>query len=289
MDYECQEQYDLLLHEENVKDECTTTLMPYDFNTYVRHMLDKFIMLTTINMTISYEEFTKFNELVDDMKITLKDHEYIDIMNVLYKLYKNVSVMCKCSISSMSCCDSSICDFQYCNNYKKFKKIMPQIEFVRFSCINPEYSSEQYNNFLEEYCVSNPLRFHIGVNSKINTIELIWSEYYYVGINFIKLVSDKIVGNSISKILILLTFYKYNLENIPVYVDDVWSAKLIDHIDVCFIKCKEFTVSVRQIKEQLMEILGISDCPFKIIMRTMIENRHLPLFEKIPASMPDDL
>jgi hypothetical protein len=248
---------------------------PPDFNSKAQFQLSNFITLPNIyRRKIPYKSFVDFNDLVYDHREELRDQEYIDIMEHLSRLLPNVSPECICSPDTCLFCHSGIDEFLYCQNYSKWSAMMPQIEFIRFSRDHPNYSYNQFTDFLKKYC-TEPLQIRIGVNPNINNKVVIH--------NLIQLCATTPIC-FVGRALLIIMNIKFCLENIQVFSDDPQQTR--DCYNSIFKKMVSSSKEcVSPITQLLRKILGWSDCPFKTIQQLMIANRHIPGFEDIPANI----
>jgi len=253
---------------------------PQDFNSQAQFKLSDFILLTSMyNRKIPHKEFAEFNELVYDRREELRDQDYMDIMERLSSLLPSVAAECSCAPGSNQFCYSGIDDFIYCQNYSKWSATMPQIEFIRFYREHPSYNNRQLSEFLKEYC-AEPLQIRIGVNPLINTRETYMSDYISILKDLINLCEAQPIC-AVGRALLIIMNLKFCLENVPTYDDKDQQKRYYNTI---FAKCDELSAQcVSPIAQQLRQILGWQDCPFKTIQRLMVENRHLPGFQGIPA------
>lgn len=253
---------------------------PPDFNSQAQFKLSEFISTTSLyHRKISNKAFADFNDLVYDRREELRDQEYMDIMECLAQLLPSVSKECDCLADSHRFCYSGIDDFIYCRNYSKWTDFMPQIEFVRFTREYPSYSKTKFDEFLKEYC-SEPLEIKIGFNPSINTNDLYIANYIMVINDLIELCEAKPICGVGRGLLIIMNF-KFCLENIPVYVDN--PGKKNSFYNTMYARCDILSEQCfSPITQQLRQILGWQDCPFKTIKRLMSANRHIPGFEDIP-------
>ena len=254
---------------------------PPDFNSQAQFQLSEFITLTSLyHRKIPHKAFADFNDLVYDRREELRDQEYMDIMARLSGLLSSVAKECCCSADSNRFCCSGIDDFIYCRNYYKWSAKMPQIEFIRFSREHPSYNNKEFAEFLKEYC-SEPLEIKIGTNAEINTYDSHIANYIMVINDLIELCeANPICG--VGRALLIIMNLKFCLENIPVYDDN--PPQKTRFYNTIYARCDNLSEQcVSPITQQLRQILGWPDCPFKTIQRLMSANRNCIGFEEIPA------
>ena len=256
---------------------------PPDFNSQAQCQLSEFILLTSplYNRKIPHKAFADFNDLVYDRREELRDQEYMDIMDRLSMLLPHTTKECSCVPTSNQFCSSGIDEFLYCHNYPKWASLMPQIEFIRFTREHPNYSNKQLYEFLAKFC-RTPLQIHIGLNpdniDKDNYIEK------YVGVvKHLILLCEANPVCKIGRALLIVMNFKFCLENISTNWGNDLSQmqRLYCRIhDQCSILSEQCISPIRQ---QLLNILGCQDCPFKTIQQLMTDNRQLLGFDGIPA------
>jgi hypothetical protein len=251
---------------------------PQDFNSQAQFQLSDFITQSSLyRRKISYKAFADFNDLVFDRREELRDQEYMDIMERLARLLPHVGEDCKCVPGSNQFCNSGIDEFLYCQNYPKWAASMPQIEFFKFYREHPNYSSEQFNEFLAEFC-GTPFQIHIGVNPENINKDSIKINYHTVIRKLLVLCE---AGQSyIERALLIIMNFKFCLENLAAN----WEPDMRRFFAQIHSRCEHLSEQCKSpIRQKLMTILGCQDCPFKIIQKLMEDNRHFAGFEDIPA------
>ena len=255
---------------------------PQDFNSQAQFQLSDFITLSSLyHRKISYKAFADFNDLVFDRREELRDQEYMDIMERLSRLLPHVGEDCKCVPGSNQFCHSGIDEFLYCQNYQKWATWMPQIEFVKFCREHPNYSREQFNEFLAEFC-RTPFQIRIGINPENIDKDSIIVNYITVIRNLFKICDTNPVCK-VGRALLIIMNFKFCLENLAADWEPDF-PKIRRLFSQMHIRCEHLSKQCHSpIRQQLMQILGWQDCPFKTIQRLMVENRHFAGFEDIPA------
>jgi hypothetical protein len=254
---------------------------PQDFNSQAQFQLSDFITLTSLyRRKIPHKAFADFNDLVYDRREELRDQEYMDIMERLARLLPNVSKECPCTAGSNKFCNSGIDEFIYCQNYSMWTDGMQQLEYIRFTQERPNYSHSEYKKFLADHCTT-PLQIHMGINPK-NIGDDITRNYLTVIKDIQTLCSIQGV-NRVARTILLIMHYKFCLENISPDLGDL-TYSMRRFWPTLYKKCDDLIYECTNPScGQAQQILGWTECPFRVVKKLIENNRHFPVFEDIPS------
>lgn len=136
--------------------------------------------------------------------------------------------------------------------------------------------------FIATNC-SEPLQIHVSIN-----LDMIGREYIIY--NYISVAKDLQTlccfngVNRVARTILIIMNFKFCLENIS----PDWSG-LIDNMrpffKALYMKCDDLIYEcVHPCCGQVQQILGWTECPFKVVKKLIENNRHLSGFEDIPNS-----
>jgi hypothetical protein len=251
-----------------------------EFYGQTQHKLAEFMMQKLNSRKIPHKEFEEFNELVFDRREELRDQEYMNVMEHLSELLPNVSKECPCKPDSNEFCNSGIDEFIYCQNYSKWYAFMPAIEYIRFTRDQPSYSLAEFRRFIATNC-SEPLKINVGINPDMIGCEYTIKNYITVIKDLQTLCSINDV-NRVARTIQITMKFKFCLENISSDWGELTDS-MRGFFKALYMKCDDLIYEcVSPCCGQVQQILGWTECPFKVVKKLIENNRHLPGFENIP-------
>ncbi len=258
-----------------------TDYLQLEFYGLTQHKLAEFIMLKLGSRKIPHKEFANFNELVYDRREELRDQEYMNVMETLAELLPNVSKECSCKQGSNEFCSSDIDEFIYCQNYSKWATYMPAIEYIKFFREQPCYAQVELKRFIANKC-AEPLQIHVMINPDMIGREYIINNYVSVA-HYLQSICCLDGLNHVARAILIIMNFKFYLENISADWGDL-NNSMVSFFKAFYLKCDDLIYQcVHPCCGQVQQILGWTECPFKVVKKLIENNRHLPGFENIPA------